>query len=391
MQAELLQIRNELRTKYLERQDAIDSALFAMITGSHCFSLGQPGTAKSELYRDLASRFTGANYFEGLLSRTRPAEAILGPLDLPKLRDSGAFVRRTEGFLPRADLAFLDEVGQLSPTLGHDLHAILNERVCHEVRENGRSVHPVPLRTCFAAGNQTPVEESDEGAALYDRILFRVKVDYLNAGSSFLHLLNRVNLETNEIPTTVDYSEFVKSCEAVNSVVVPVEVIEQMLSIRTQLANHAPEPIIASDRRWMASVKAVQAHAWLFDKNVADMSDLIVLKWILWSDPDEIQPVERLIVAVADKATDQIKSIIDNLIELHDSIREFRGKAKQVREDYAAELQQKHKRMRGEMTRLKEENPDNPEVVKMKFKAENFWNDIYTVLLELPAAKAWSL
>jgi MoxR-like ATPase len=98
---DIQKISTEMNNTHYERKDAIQAALLALLSGEHLFLLGPPGTAKSALARDLADRLVGSRYFETLLSRTRPAEAVLGPLDLPKLRDSGAFVRKSDGFSMR--------------------------------------------------------------------------------------------------------------------------------------------------------------------------------------------------------------------------------------------------------------------------------------------------
>jgi MoxR-like ATPase len=77
-----------------------DELLIATLAKHHTFILGLPGTGKSDMIREIVSRFVGASYCENLLSKTRPDAAILGPYNLPELRDKGDFHRKINGFLP---------------------------------------------------------------------------------------------------------------------------------------------------------------------------------------------------------------------------------------------------------------------------------------------------
>lgn len=63
---QLLQIEQELEQSYFERNEEIHSSLTALLSKQHCLLLGPPGTAKSQLIRDLCERI-GGNYFQWLL------------------------------------------------------------------------------------------------------------------------------------------------------------------------------------------------------------------------------------------------------------------------------------------------------------------------------------
>ena len=163
-------IQSELNSSFFERTAVIEGMLLAVLAKEHCFILGPPGTAKSALTRAFFDRFTGGQYFEAILSKTRPAEAILGPFDIPELRDHGHLFRKINNFLPTANFAMLDEVGKMSPTLGHDLLAVVLERRLHQVN-GGRSWVDVPLYTFIGGSNELPTEESDDASALTTAIM----------------------------------------------------------------------------------------------------------------------------------------------------------------------------------------------------------------------------
>src|SRR5205085_570453 len=128
-----------------------------------------PGTGKSEAVRRVA-RALGGRYFEYLLGRfTEPSE-IFGPIDLRRLKE-GVLETQTDGMLPEADIAFLDEVFLGSTAILNTLLGLLNERTFRR----GSTQLQVPLRLCVGASNALPQDESL--AAFADRFLVRFFVD----------------------------------------------------------------------------------------------------------------------------------------------------------------------------------------------------------------------
>jgi MoxR-like ATPase len=133
--------------------------------------VGSPGTAKSEAVRRVA-QVLGGRYFEYLLGRfTEPSE-IFGPVDLRRLRE-GVVETQTEGMLPDAEIAFLDEVFLGSTAILNTLLGLLNERRFRR----GHTSLEVPLRVCVGATNALP--DDDTLAAFADRFLVRFFVEPL--------------------------------------------------------------------------------------------------------------------------------------------------------------------------------------------------------------------
>src|SRR3954467_15065413 len=144
--------------------------LVAAVAQEPLLIVGPPGTAKS----DLVLKFKDAlgiheeDYFEYMLTRfTEPSE-IVGPIDISKLRE-GRFIRREQGKLPTARLAFLDEIFKSNSAILNILLTIINERKFYQ---EGKP-EPVPLRGLFAATNEIP--EQGELAALKDRFVLKVQ------------------------------------------------------------------------------------------------------------------------------------------------------------------------------------------------------------------------
>ena len=152
----------------VEREVLVEVITLAAVAEEHVLVIGEPGTAKSEAVRRVA-RALGGRYFEYLLGRfTEPSE-LFGPIDLVKLQQ-GKLETVTNGMLPEAEIAFLDEVFLGSSAILNTLLAILNER---QFRRGGEA-RQVPLKICVGASNALPEDHSL--AAFADRFLARVFV-----------------------------------------------------------------------------------------------------------------------------------------------------------------------------------------------------------------------
>jgi MoxR-like ATPase len=123
--------------------------------------IGPPGTAKSELARRLHRAFGGARYFERLLTRFSTPEELFGPLSLKALEDD-RYERLTDGFLPTAGIAFLDEVFKANSAILNALLTLLNEREF----DNGSGRQRTPLVSVVGASNEVP---GDEARTFFDR------------------------------------------------------------------------------------------------------------------------------------------------------------------------------------------------------------------------------
>jgi MoxR-like ATPase len=106
--------------------------------------------------------FAGARYFERLLTRFSVPEELFGPLSLRALEDD-RYERLTDGFLPTAQVAFLDEVFKANSAILNALLTLLNEREF----DNGSGRVAVPLISVVGATNEVPDDEALQ--AFYDR------------------------------------------------------------------------------------------------------------------------------------------------------------------------------------------------------------------------------
>ena len=164
-----LQFVDSISRFFVDKREILNLMMLSAISQEPLLIVGPPGTAKSDLvlkFRD-ALGISDEDYFEYMLTRFSEPSEIIGPVDINRLRD-GEYVRRSEGKLPTARLAFLDEIFKSNSAILNILLTIINERKFYQ---DGRPV-PVELRILFAATNEIPMH--DDLRALNDRFTLKV-------------------------------------------------------------------------------------------------------------------------------------------------------------------------------------------------------------------------
>lgn len=269
----------ELERGLLQRDVATRALLLAALAGEHVLLLGPPGTAKSELARRLQCLLPGAHYFERLLTRFTVPEELFGPLSLRALEDD-RYERLIEGYLPSAEVAFLDEVFKANSAILNTLLGLLHERQF----DNGSQRLPVPLVCLVGASNEQPQDESL--LAFYDRFLLRVPVQPVDDGHFAALLQTRVN--TGEAPAAEALIDRAR-LDALREQATHTELSESMMALLLQARQHASHTQqVVSDRRWRQLVELLKVQATSRGATEVSAWDLWLLPFVLAADPVQV-------------------------------------------------------------------------------------------------------
>jgi MoxR-like ATPase len=290
--------RTSLGRFFVHKQEIIDLMCVAAIAQEPLLLVGPPGTAKSDLvlkFKD-ALAIEEVDYFEYMLTRfTEPSE-IIGAIDIKELRD-GRYIRKKEGKLPTARLAFLDEIFKSNSAILNILLTIINEKKFYQ---EGKP-EAVPLRVMFAATNEVP--EHGELAALKDRFVLKVEsrpvqdeyfqelIDAGLQGEAYKGLNQKPWIEGHcTLDDLVKANRYLTFLFAQKSggglgeeqndrqVFFPADVFREFQRLVKTLVRE--DKIFISDRKLVKLYKLFRVRAWLFSGGTVSRDDLRLLAYL---------------------------------------------------------------------------------------------------------------
>jgi MoxR-like ATPase len=335
----LQEVIEDINGNLLERTDVVRGVILALLAKRHVFLLGPPGTAKSMTVDALQARVTGAERFKILMTRFTEPNEVIGPLDLKAL-NAGVYHRLTDGYLPTAHLAFLDECFKANSAILNSLLMMLNER---EYRD-GAKITQVPLMTCVGASNELP--QGEDLGALYDRFLLRYFVPYLTEDSNFAAMLALTSVAPK---VTVDLDEVKAAQRDVQTVKLSPDIIDLLVNLRSELASKG---IVASDRRWREATHVLRAEAFLEGRSQVEQSDLTILANVFWNDPAERSKVAQAVVGFAVPELAKALELVEDAAEQHRYIMANTSTTQGKKSPESVEASQKFRLLREEFDAL---------------------------------------
>ena len=296
-----------------EKDTEISLSLLAALAGESVILLGPPGVAKSMVARQLKTAFRDAHSFEYLMSRFSTPDEIFGPVSIQKLKSSDTYERAVDGYLPTADVVFLDEIWKAGPAIQNTLLTVINEKL---FRNGNKEMH-LPLKLLVAASNELPAK--GEGLeALWDRFVIRIESRPIKKESNFRAMLldshadfsgSTGGLGHADFANNADFSEmkitgeeYAEWSENINQIGVKEVVLDVISVIRKSLravnVDEAAERrnIYVSDRRWKNIARLLRTSAFMQDRDEVDCCDLLPIYHCLWQEPEERDAIRTIVI-----------------------------------------------------------------------------------------------
>jgi len=278
--------------EFVARDEVIRVIGLATLCREHVLLIGPPGTAKTAVIDAFLRVLKGTRHFSYLLTRfTEPAE-LYGPLDVEQF-NRGTFRYHTEGMLPKAHLAFLDEVFSGSSAILNTLLALINERVFY----NGPERQTADLHTLLGSTNGLPTDPLL--AAFGDRFLLRCKLDYVGPDQLGKLLETGWRHEQRLVSPGQADGQF-NAAQNPDLERFPLSKLEELQQEVTQIGVSEVRPLLAtvlrtlaangvrfSDRRAVKAQKMIAASALLAGRREAVREDLGVLAYLWTQEGDD--------------------------------------------------------------------------------------------------------
>ena len=333
------QLLGEMNRGIYEKETEISLSLLAALAGESIILLGPPGVAKSMVARQLKTAFREAQSFEYLMSRFSTPDEIFGPVSIQKLKTSDTYERAVEGYLPTADVVFLDEIWKAGPAIQNTLLTVINEKI---FRNGNREMH-LPLKLLVAASNELPAK--GEGLeALWDRFVIRIESRPIKLEKNFRAMLLEAPTDflgpTDFTDSTdssgsmgksdsADFSdlkitaeEYAEWAEKICKIGVKEVVLDAISAIRKSLravnVDEAAERrnIYVSDRRWKNIVRLLRTSAFMQDREEVDICDLLPIYHCLWQEPEERDAIRNIVIRAL------FSPFADKLVEMKNALAE---------------------------------------------------------------------
>ena len=322
MKERIEQLLWEMNRGIFEKETEISLSLLAAMAGESVILLGPPGVAKSMVARQLKTAFKDAKSFEYLMSRFSTPDEIFGPVSIQKLKTSDTYERAVDGYLPTADVVFLDEIWKAGPAIQNTLLTVINEKI---FRNGNREMH-LPLKLLVAASNELPAK--GEGLeALWDRFVIRIESRPIKQEKNFRSMLleaNEVKSEDRRVKNSnaISAEEYAEWTQQLSGIGVSEAVLDVISSIRKSLravnVDEAAERrnIYVSDRRWKNIVRLLRTSAFMQDRAEVAICDLLPIYHCLWQEPEERDAIRNIVIRAL------FAPFADKLVEMKNALAE---------------------------------------------------------------------
>lgn len=329
----MAKLLEKMREGIIDKDESTRLALLCAIAGENIFFMGPPGTAKSMISSRLHQIFKeNTKYFEFLMSKYSSPEEIFGPIKLEGL-DKGIYKRRTDGYLPTAHIAFLDEIWKSGNGILNSLLTIINEKKFRNgpaeseeelADEKLGKYGSVPLQICLAASNEFPASGL---SALYDRFTVRTYVNPVKTSNDLFKLCmdSFEEFDVSDVKDILLSVEEIKEWQKeIKKIGLPKEIQEVIIGIRQEMnrlnseQTNNNEKYYVSDRRWKKIVHLLKTSAYLCGRNNIDLMDCQLISYCIWDTEKQFNEAKTIVEKIVREhgvgcSSDDVKKIEDKI------------------------------------------------------------------------------
>lgn len=360
----MLRVEQELNATLIARDQVLRGVIVTAIAGHHGVLLGPPGEAKSYTVDAFRKRIVDAVPFKLLMTRFTTPEDVFGPVSITQLKQD-RYVRNTDGYLPSAHIAFLDEPFKAGPSILNTLLMMMNERLYI----NDAKPVEVPLEALFGASNEMP--QGDELGALWDRFLTRFWIDPLKGANLRRFMVEKrlaaarqararaagahLGVPTPDAPpppTTIKLTDLheLRAAAVTAQGNMPDRAYELYEDILRQLQAKGFK--LPSTRRTGWAFELVAANAAMAGRSHPNETDMTVLAQVLWDHPKEAREVNNIVLKICNPRLSIAQEHLDTVLNVVASTITYWGE-EHTKAEKNAKVTEARSKMSEEGTRLR--------------------------------------
>lgn len=318
--AKVRAVSKQVLESHIQRDDVVHATLLSLVSGRPAFFLGVPGVDKTGTIQALVREIQGGKFYEALMPTIVSVEQLLvesTSIEEVPTENGGKQIRTHDelGRAADAHLVFADEIWKAESMV---LQTMIDLAKGDGIRHEGQMVK-TPLLSFLAASNELPEPEGNLGA-IWSRMTLRVQVNPLDrAGKKTLvqaRLAQNRGADT-AVSDQLTLADIEMLRKARFNVKVPDEIVEIVLDILQELVDDELSDFQWAwddDRRFGRIFDIMQANALLNGRDTVNKSDLSVLEWILWDEPEQIPVIKAKISPYCRTALSEAQELVDALL-----------------------------------------------------------------------------
>ena len=279
-----------LASRFPGRKELCEKMMYAMMTRHHVLMIGPHGTAKTLMIDSVLDAIQGGDVWRKQLTKEHKPTDIFGMLDIEAYRKSKVRYM-TDGTLSTANFAHIGELLDANDMTLRSTLGALNER---RLTLGTQLIRP-PLMTVFADTNFRLEDEParvKKLAAVWDRFLFNVNIDYLEDAAERLAMFTNAadNLYSEPVGALLMEDIVLVSglirAENLHGCKYVMSAYEEATRAFRE-GQRTRNEILVSDRRLVQAMDVMEAYALLNGRTEVTYVDVDEARLVLCGNDDQ--------------------------------------------------------------------------------------------------------
>ena len=362
--------------RFLYRKEEIIILIISIIIQKNACFIGLHGEAKSALIEQFAKSIA-KSFFGCQFNRFSTPDEILGHFSFKEMKHNDQYVRKYQGKLPDAKIAYLDEFANASGPMLQSLQKALNEKRID--LGNGTDLK-IPLELAIGSTNYH-CSKNPQLSAFWDRFFLRIETQSttsqmdIDSYKKFMRLKRYGKLGKVDRKLDVKVIDFLRS--QLDSVSVSDDIdtkIHKIIKLCMQ------NKINISSRRLVWIDDAIKAMALIDGRNFVCEDDFSILQHALWEHIEQYDTVASILKKVTHNPMKELKNHRSDLekmkldyLQIDEEFLSTRGSDK--RSDLLKKQDMIEKGIESKIEDILKKNwPNNPEVQDLIEDIKNYSN-----------------